>query len=71
MSRISHFSEYCLFQIGTWPLDWNLSFCQGFDDDDSDDSIFGNDDDETSSDDDLPAGGVRELTAAMFLKTEK
>ena len=49
-----------------------LCFHQGYDDDESDDSMFGDDDDDdTSDDDDLPAGGLRELTAAMFLKTEK
>lgn len=42
-------------------------------DDDDSDSDFGFDDDDDSSssdDDDVPAGGVRELTAAFFLKTE-
>jgi len=44
-----------------------------FDDYDSDESFgFGDDDDDSdSSDDDAPAGGLRELTAAYFLKTDK
>lgn len=44
-----------------------------FDDYDSDDSFgFGDDDDDSdSSDDEAPAGGLRELTAAYFLKTDK
>lgn len=40
------------------------------DDDDDDDSLFGSgDESSSSSDDDLPAlGGLRQYTAAMFLK---
>eukprot|EP00794_Sanderia_malayensis_P014237 gene14237-15722_t len=38
---------------------------------DSDDMFASDESDESSSDDDLPTGGVKKLTADMFLKTEK